>query len=42
MLAIENVLDEIARRIGRDPLEVRKLNYYGKETRNVTPYHQTI
>jgi xanthine dehydrogenase large subunit len=42
MLAIENLIDEIARRVGRDPLEARKLNYYGTETRNVTPYHQTI
>ena len=42
MLAIENLIDEIARRLGKDPLEVRKLNYYGTETRNVTPYHQAI
>jgi len=42
MLAIENLIDDIARRIGRDPLEVRKLNYYGTETRNVTPYHQAV
>jgi xanthine dehydrogenase large subunit len=42
MLAIENLIDEIARRIGKDPLEVRKLNYYGTESRNVTPYHQAI
>ena len=42
MLAIENLIDDIARRVGRDPLEVRKLNYYGTETRNVTPYHQAI
>ena len=42
MLAIENLIDEIARRVGKDPLEVRKLNYYGTETRNVTPYHQAI
>jgi xanthine dehydrogenase large subunit len=42
MLAIENLIDDIARRVGRDPLEVRKLNYYGTETRNVTPYHQTV
>lgn len=42
MLAIENLIDEIARRVGKDPLEVRKLTYYGTETRNVTPYHQAI
>ncbi len=42
MLAIEHVIDCIARRVGKDPLEVRKLNYYGTTTRNVTPYHQAI
>ncbi len=42
MIAIENLIDDIARRVGRDPLEVRKLNYYGTESRNVTPYHQAI
>jgi xanthine dehydrogenase large subunit len=42
MLAIEHVVDEIARTLGKDPLEVRKLNFYGTVDRNVTPYHQTI
>ena len=42
MLAIENVIDEIARSLGKDPLAVRKLNFYGTDTRNVTPYHQTV
>jgi xanthine dehydrogenase large subunit len=42
MVAIEEVMDAVARRLGKDPLEVRKLNYYGKTERNVTHYHQTV
>jgi xanthine dehydrogenase large subunit len=42
MLAIENVMDSIARFLGKDPLEVRKINLYGKNERNQTPYHQKI
>ncbi|MGM3422113.1 xanthine dehydrogenase molybdopterin binding subunit [Pseudomonas sp. MS15a(2019)] len=42
MLAIENVMDAIARHRGLDPLEVRRRNYYGKETRHVTHYHQVV
>ena len=41
-IAIENILDTIARTLGRDPLDVRKLNFYGKESNNVTPYGQTV
>ncbi|WP_296946337.1 xanthine dehydrogenase molybdopterin binding subunit [uncultured Massilia sp.] len=41
-IAIEYVLDEIARHLGRDALDVRKLNFYGKTDRNVTPYGQEI
>src|SRR6266705_778314 len=42
MMGIECVIDEIARHLGKDPLEVRKLNFYGIDERNVTHYHQTI
>ncbi|MFV9654539.1 xanthine dehydrogenase molybdopterin binding subunit [Pseudomonas sp. NY15366] len=42
MVAIEEVMDAVARSLGKDPLEVRKLNYYGKTERNVTHYHQTV
>ncbi|WP_417662282.1 xanthine dehydrogenase molybdopterin binding subunit [Pseudomonas sp.] len=42
MVAIEQVMDHIARALGKDPLEVRKLNYYGKNDRNVTHYYQTV
>ncbi|MDN4053372.1 xanthine dehydrogenase molybdopterin binding subunit [Massilia sp. YIM B02763] len=41
-IAMEYVLDEIARNLGRDALDIRKLNFYGKADRNVTPYGQTI
>ena len=41
-IAIEYVIDEIARNLGRDPLDIRRLNFYGKLDRNVTPYGQAI
>ena len=28
--------------LGKDPLEIRKRNFYGKQERNVTPYHQEV
>jgi xanthine dehydrogenase large subunit len=42
MVAIEEIMDAVARSLGKDPLEVRKTNYYGKTERNVTHYHQTV
>ncbi|MEG4314178.1 xanthine dehydrogenase molybdopterin binding subunit [Pseudomonas sp. FIP_A4] len=42
MVAIEEIMDAIARELGKDPLDVRKRNYYGKTERNVTPYYQTV
>ena len=42
MIAIENIIDEISRELNRDPLEIRQINLYGTEDRNVTPYHQKI
>ena len=42
MMVIERVLDDIARELGRDPLDVRRLNFYGHDTRNVTPYGQIV
>jgi xanthine dehydrogenase large subunit len=41
-IAIEYVIDEIARNLGRDALDVRRLNFYGRDTDNVTPYGQVI
>lgn len=42
MFGIEEVIDNIARHLGRDPLEIRKLNYYGVDERNTTHYGQRI
>lgn len=42
MMIIEYVMDDIARHLGKDPLEVRKVNLYGQNERNVTHYHQTV
>ena len=51
-IAIEYVIDDIARTLGRDPLAIRRLNFYGAEdgkgdgegdgARNVTPYGQVV
>ena len=42
MMGIELVLDEIARRLSKDPLAVRQANFYGKESRNTTPYGMKV
>ncbi|MBP2299352.1 xanthine dehydrogenase molybdopterin binding subunit [Azospirillum picis] len=42
MVAAERVIDEIAFALGKDPLEIRKRNFYGDRDRNLTPYHQTV
>ena len=41
-IAIEYVIDEIARNLGQDALDIRRLNFYGKDSDNVTPYGQTV
>jgi xanthine dehydrogenase large subunit len=48
-IAIENILDTIARTLGKDALDVRLLNFYGPSPRpgaagerNVTPYGQVV
>jgi xanthine dehydrogenase large subunit len=44
-IAIEYIVDEIARNLGKDALDVRKLNLYARDdaqNRNVTPYGQVI
>ena len=42
MVGAERIVDEVAFATGKDPLEVRKRNFYGTADRNVTPYHQTV
>ncbi|TAN11565.1 MAG: xanthine dehydrogenase molybdopterin binding subunit [Rhizobiaceae bacterium] len=42
MVGIERIIDEIAFALQKDPLEVRRKNFYGTDTRNVTPYHQMV
>ncbi len=47
MVAIERIIDEIAFKLGKDPLEVRRVNFYAPHEnmvsdRNVTPYHMKV
>ena len=42
LIAAERWMEHIAYALGKDPLEVRKANFYGTDERNVTPYHQTV
>ncbi len=41
MIAAEAMLEQIARHLGRDPLDVRLANFYGPG-RDLTPYHQKV
>jgi xanthine dehydrogenase large subunit len=40
--AIEYIIDDVARSLGLDPLDVRRRNLYGKTERNQTPYGQVV
>ena len=46
MVGAERVIDEVAFAVGKDPLEIRKLNFYDEigtnGDRNLTPYHQKV
>jgi xanthine dehydrogenase large subunit len=42
MVAIEYVIDDIARTLGLDPLDVRRRNFYGVGERDVTQYGQAL
>jgi xanthine dehydrogenase large subunit len=42
MMVIERVLDDIARALNLDPLDVRRANFYGVEQCNVTHYGQRV
>jgi xanthine dehydrogenase large subunit len=41
-IAIENIVDSVARKLGKDSLDVRRLNFYGVVEKNVTPYGQPV
>ena len=41
-ILIENIIDNIARELGKDPLDIRKLNFYGMTARNTTHYGMTV
>jgi len=44
MVGIERVIDEVAHALGRDPLDVRRINVYDRPggERVVTPYHMRV
>ncbi len=43
MLAIENIIENIAQILSKDALEIRRINYYGKQSpQNLTHYGQVI
>ena len=42
MIVIEAILEHIARDTGKTLDDIRAVNYYGTDERNVTPYQQTV
>jgi len=42
IVAIETIMDQIARELRLDPNAVRAINYYGPQTGEVTPYGQPV
>ncbi len=44
MVGGERIIEEIAYALGKDPLEIRKANFYGDKGsgRDLTPYHQQV
>jgi len=42
MVVIENTIDQIARYLGKDALEIRKLNFYKTQTDYITHYGQRV
>ncbi|MBA4175030.1 MAG: xanthine dehydrogenase molybdopterin binding subunit [Leptothrix sp. (in: Bacteria)] len=41
-IAVEVLIDSLARRLGRDALDVRRANLYGRASNKVTPYGQVV
>ena len=42
MMVIENIIDNVARFLRRDPAEIRKINFYQKNRKNITHYGMKI
>ncbi len=42
MVGIERVIEEIAFALGKDPLDVRRANFYAAEGGGITPYHMEV
>ncbi|WP_424990549.1 xanthine dehydrogenase molybdopterin binding subunit [Fluviibacterium sp. S390] len=42
VIVAERMMEEIAYTLGKDPLDVRKANFYGEAGRDLTPYHQQV
>jgi len=42
MMVIENIIDNIARSLNKDPSEIRRRNFYQKEKKNITHYGMKI
>ncbi|GAA0594251.1 xanthine dehydrogenase molybdopterin binding subunit [Paenochrobactrum glaciei] len=42
VVGAERIIEEIGYHLGKDPLEIRKANFYGTDERNLTPYYQTV
>jgi len=42
MMVIENIIDNIARSLKKDPLEIRRRNFYQKKKKNITHYGMKI
>ena len=41
-IVMENIMDTVARQLGKDALDVRRINFYGTTSNNVTPYGQVV
>ncbi|MGH8444762.1 MAG: xanthine dehydrogenase molybdopterin binding subunit, partial [Solimonas sp.] len=42
MMVIEKIIDDVARALQHDPLDVRRVNFYGVGERDTTPYGQRV
>lgn len=42
MIGGERIIEEIAYAVGKDPLDVRKANFYAADGAQLTPYHQPV